>query len=105
MKYWMGRLEFAVMYLEAVQIVKEAAQAEQAASQSQAQGQLPSHRRHMEDAARLAGEVQAKLTEAIERYAGVARNRADHGAMAVLAEFAYRPLGKKVWELRAALDH
>lgn len=104
-KYWIGRLEFAILYLEAIQTVKEAALAEQAASQSQAQSQMPAHQQHLEDAVRLADKAQAKLTEAIERYAGVARNRADLGAIAVLAEFAYRPLGKKILELRAALDH
>lgn len=58
----------------------------------------------MAEAARLAEVARATVAKAIESYAAVAKDRADLGAIAVLAEYADRPLRSKARELRAALE-
>ncbi|OHB79210.1 MAG: hypothetical protein A2W31_00180 [Planctomycetes bacterium RBG_16_64_10] len=103
-QYWIGRLEFAVQYLEAVQAVNNAAIAEQAANTAKAKGQVQTYRTQLAEAARLADVAHTTVAQAIESYAGVTRNRADLGAIAILAEYAYRPLMKKSSELRDSLN-
>ena len=46
--------------------------------------------------------AQTTVFRAIEAYADVAKNRADVGTIATMAEFVYRPLKRKVEELRPA---
>ncbi len=98
-KYWIGRLEFAVKYLDAVQAVKAAAIAERAALDAQAKGDLPAYRARWAEALQQTEAAQAAAAQGIESFASVA-NRADLGAIAVLAEYVYRPLTNKVRELR-----
>ena len=45
--------------------------------------------------------AQTTAVQAIETFAGVAKNRADLGAIATMAEYVYRPLKRKAEELRA----
>jgi hypothetical protein len=104
-KYWIGRLEFAVKYLDAVQAVKDAAVAEQAANDAKAKGDMQECKKQLTEAVRLADLAHTTTAQAIESYAAVAKNRADLGAIAVLAEYAYRPLRNKARELQALFNH
>lgn len=99
-RYWQGRIDFALGYLDTIEAVKEAAMAEKAALDEQAAGDPQAHRTHLADALTRAESAQALVTSAIEAYAAVARNRADLGAIATLGEYAYRPLRAKIDELR-----
>jgi hypothetical protein len=87
-RYWIGRLEFGIGYLHTVTSVRRATAAE-------AQG------RH-DDTLHFAQEAAWSLREALEAYAAVARDRSDRGAIAVMGEYAYRPLKKKVEQLNGA---
>jgi len=85
--YWVGRLEFGIGYLDAVAGVKRAATAETAMQRGEALTQAIS--------------ALQILRQAIEAFVRVARDRADVGAVAVLNEYAYRPLQAKVAELKS----
>lgn len=83
--YWVGRLEFAIGYLDAVEAVRNAATAEAKGDQA--------------ETARWAGESVRRARCALEAYAAVARDQSDRGAIAVMNEYVYRPLKAKVAEL------
>jgi hypothetical protein len=85
-RYWIGRLKFGVGYLQGVAAVRRAGAAEAAGK--------------MQDARREGEAALATVRAAIEAYAGVARDRSDRGAIAVMAEYVYRPLKAKVEKLR-----
>ena len=89
--YWVGRLEFGVGYLDLIKTVRAAASAE--ASQ------------HYDEALRQAELALVKSRHALETYARVARDRSDYGAIATMGEYVYRPLQKKVHQLRKSVDH
>ena len=89
--YWVGRLEFGVGYLDLIKTVRAAASAE--ASQ------------HYDEALRQAELALVKSRHALETYARVARDRSDYGAIATMGEYVYRPLQKKVHQLRESVDH
>ena len=55
-----------------------------------------------EDARRSGEFALDRLREAMEAYARVARDRSDRGAIAVMAEYAYRPLKAKVEGMKQA---
>ncbi|MBG87857.1 MAG: hypothetical protein CMO80_13265 [Verrucomicrobiales bacterium] len=82
LKYWKGRLEFGIGYIDTVEAVRKAGPAEKA-------GDAQSARRHAEAALKSA-------TAAIESYASVARNQSDRGAIATMGEFVYRYLKQKL---------
>lgn len=84
--YWIGRLEFGIGYFDAVAAVRLAARAE-------ADGKRDESCQHAEAA------VQHVRT-AVEAYARVAGDQSDRGAIAILAEYVYRPLVEKVEQLR-----
>jgi hypothetical protein len=100
-QYWIGRLEFAVKYLDAVWAVKKAATAEKAANDAKAKGDSQSALANLRQAMRQAQVAQATVVQAIEAFAGVAKNRADLGAIATMGEYVYRPLKRKAEELQA----
>jgi hypothetical protein len=81
-EYWIGRLEFAVDYINAAEALHRAAMAE---AKKDHAGSL-----------REAEEGLADLRQGIEAYARVAQDQSDRGAIAILNEFAYRPLKAKV---------
>ena len=85
--YWIGRLEFGIEYLNAVELVRRAARAD-------AGGQGG-------NAAELAGEALDTVRRAIEAQVRVARDQSDRGAVAVLNEHVYRPLRGKLEELQS----
>ena len=47
----------------------------------------------------------ATLREAIDVYAAVARNQSDRGSIAVAVEYGYRPLEKKIAELKQGTNN
>jgi hypothetical protein len=103
LRYWEGRLGFGVGYLEALFAVKEGAIAEKAARDALAAGDKPGYRKHLDDSLQHAESALNTMVSAINTFADVARDRADAGAVATMGEFVYRPLKKKVEELRAEL--
>ena len=70
----------------------------------QGQGRLAGVPNQLAEAVRLADVAHTTTVQAIESFAAVAKNRADLGAIAVLAEYAYRPLKNKASQLHALLD-
>jgi hypothetical protein len=81
-------MEFTTEYIDSVQSVRRAAVAE-AAHQTQ-------------KAIAETTKALATLRQAIDAYATVARNQTDHGAIAIAVEYAYRPLEKKLADLKHA---
>ena len=57
--------------------------------------------RRLSEAAERTKAAQTAAFQAIEAFAGVARNQADRGAIATMAEYVDRPLKRKAEELRA----
>ena len=100
-RYWIGRLEFAIGYLDAIESVKRAATARQAAKEAKVKNDTQGFRTNLAEAAKQAQVARTTAFRAIEAYAKVAKNRADLGAIATLAEYAYRPLKRKAEALRA----
>lgn len=87
-EFWAKRMEFSVKYITAVQFVRRAASAEAAHQPQQA----------VEEATK----GLASLRESIEAYAAVARTQSDRGSIAVAVEYGYRPLEKKIADLKLA---
>ena len=84
--YWIGRLEFAIGYLDAVEASHLSAQAE-------AQKKPAEALQHAEAAL-------AAARQALEGYARVARDQSDRATIAVMGEFVFRPLKARVEVLR-----
>ena len=84
--YWIGRLKFGIGYLDMIAAVRRAAIAE-------ANGQSAEAIQHAETAL-------ATARQALEAYAGVARDQSDRGAIAVMNEYVYRPLKEKIAALQ-----
>ena len=85
--YWIGRLEFGIAYLGAVELVRSAARAD-------VEGMR-------ENAEKLAGDALDTVRKAIEAQVRVTRDQSDRGTVAVLNEHVYRPLRRKVQELES----
>jgi hypothetical protein len=85
--YWVGRLEFAVEYLNAVDAVHRAAIAES--------------KKDRPETIRQTEQALAAETRALEAFVRVARDQSDRGAIALLNEFVHRPLRAKLATLRA----
>ena len=85
-RYWIGRLEFGIAYLDALENVRKAARMEAA-------GRIAESIRWGESA----GEC---LRRAGEAHASVARDQSDRGAIAVLNRHGFRPLFAKIEQLR-----
>ncbi len=86
--YWVGRLEFGIGYLDTIDHVRRAAQAES--------------EKRAADALQHAEAALASARTALEAYARVARDQSDRGAIATMAEYVYRPLKEKVAMLEGA---
>jgi hypothetical protein len=84
-EYWIGRLQYAIDYLNAVEAVHRAAMAEAKQDQTAT--------------LRETKMALADIRQALQAYAGVARDQSDRGAVATMNEFVYRPLKAKVAEL------
>ena len=85
-EYWAKRMEFSTKFVMVVESVRRAATAEAAHQTKQAVEETE--------------KAQALLKESIEAYAAVARNQTDRGSIALAVEYGYRPLGKKLSELK-----
>ena len=103
-QYWVGRLEFAVGYLDAIQATKNCAIAEKAANDAKANNDSREVQVKLRKAAHQAEVARSTIVRAIEAYAGVAKNRADLGTIATMGEFVYRPLKQKAEELQSECD-
>lgn len=86
--YWRGRLRFATGYFEAVEALSAAAQADASGDHA--------------SAASLLDASLGALTEGLTAYAEVARDQSDRGAVAILNEYAVRPLRAKTAAYGAA---
>jgi len=87
-EFWSKRMEFAVKYIIAVEFVRQAATAESAQQPQQA--------------VEFLNQALASLRASLDAYAAVARTQSDRGAIAVAVEYGYRPLEKKLSELKQA---
>jgi hypothetical protein len=85
-EFWVKRMEFAVKYIDAIEMVHRAATAEAAHQPKVA----------VEDTTKAI----AELRQALDAYADVAHTQSDRGAIAVAVEYGYRPLEKKLSELK-----
>jgi hypothetical protein len=102
--YWIGRVEFAIGYLDALTAIRKAATLQKAANDLKPKGDREALRRALAATAAEAENARTTMYKAIDRFAAVARDRADLGAIATLAEYSYRPLQRKAKELRAEAD-
>ena len=89
-EFWVKRMEFAVKYIDAIEMVHLAATAEAA------------HQPKI--AIEYTTKAIAVLREALDAYADVAHTQSDRGAIAVAVEYGYRPLEKKLVDLRLQLQ-
>ena len=87
--FWVGRLEFAAGYVEAVETLHDAATAEAAG--------------RFADALEQARKALETLRQATLSYARVARTPTDLGAIAILNEYGHRALKAKMAELSKSL--
>ncbi len=104
LRYWEGRLDFGVGYLEGLFAVKDGAIAEKAAKDARAAGDEAGYEKHLGESLQHAESALETMVRAINTFADVAKDRADVGAVATMGEFVYRPLKKKVEELRAEVS-
>ncbi len=102
-RYWIGRLEFAVAYFDTLETVAHAATVEKAARDAKENNDAGAFAAKLGEASKLAADAQANAFKAIDTLAKVARNQSDRGTVATLAEYVYRPLKKKAEELKAEL--
>ena len=77
---------FAVGYLDTIEWVKKAATAERASLDARQRGDQAAFMSKLAEAIELAKLAQTTAFRAIETFAGVARDRADCGAVATMAE-------------------
>jgi len=103
-EYWTGRLKFAVEYFDAIEAVRKAAATEQAAKDAKQKGDESAYRARMAEAVAQTKSARDAAFQAIDSYAAVAKNRADAGAVATMAEYVWRQLDRKVDELRTVGD-
>jgi hypothetical protein len=87
--YWIGRLQFGIDYMNAIEAVKSAATLE---SKTDIDGAIKEGSRAID-----------LMKHALEAYASVARDRSDKGAIAVMNEYVYRKLITKVEALKESI--
>jgi hypothetical protein len=100
-RYWIGRLRFGAGYFDTIEAVKRAANAEKAARDAKVKGDPRLFRSKLAEAIELTKAARKTAFDAIESLAGVAKNRADCGAVATMAEFVCRALERKEEDLQA----
>ncbi len=83
--YWIGRLEFGIDYMAAIEAVRAAATAESAKDYA---GALSEGNRAID-----------LIGKGMTAYANIVGDRSDKGAIATMNEFVYRPLLAKVAEI------
>jgi hypothetical protein len=100
-EYWTGRLEFAVGYFDILESAQKAAKAAKAAQEAREKGDTATHRARLAEAIEHTKAAQSAAFQAIEAFAAVAKNRADAGAVATMAEYVWRATGRKLAALQA----
>lgn len=98
--YWIHRLQFGIEYLDTIEAVSKAAAAEAAASEAEASGDDQRALARRADAIDHAGVALDTARSAIETFARVGRNQSDRGAVAIMAEYLYRVLKRRLHDLR-----
>ena len=86
--YWIGRLQFGLAYMQSLEALHRAGQADAAKDPA--------------GALREGGEALDLLKRGMTAYAAVACDRSDKGAIAVLNEYGIRELQTKIESLKAA---
>jgi len=102
--YWKARLEFAVEYFDAIDAARKGACAEKAAKDARQKADDRTYRARLKEALEHAKTAHATAFRAIDTYAAVAKNRADAGAVATMAEYVCRQLNRKAGDLAAELN-
>ncbi len=102
--YWKGRLRFAVEYFDAIEAVKKAATMEKAAQDAKKKGDQAAYRAKLAETIRLTEAAHDTAFQAIETFAAVARDQADRGAVATMAQYVCRYLKQKADSLRVELN-
>ena len=85
-RYWIGRLEFGIAYMQAIEAVRAAAAANGAKDPA--------------IAIREATRALDLIKRGLNAYAGVVRDRSDKGAIAVMNEYVVRALEAKIETLK-----
>ncbi len=98
--YWINRLEFGIGYLDTIEAVSKAATAERAADEAKEQGDAQRALEHSAHAIAQAQVAVCRARVATQTFARAAKNRSDHGAVAILNQFVYLPLKRRLDELR-----
>jgi hypothetical protein len=98
--YWTGRLQFAVGYFDALRAAQKAAIAEKDAQEAKQKGDTATYRAKLAKAMEHAKAAKNAAFQAIDSFANVAKNRADGGAIATMAEYVCRAIDRKVAELQ-----
>jgi hypothetical protein len=83
--FWVGRLKFAVGYVDTVEEVERASIAQSAKNHGEAVQDL--------------FQAMETLRGAVDSYARVARNQSDRGAIAVVDEHGYHALSVFAWHM------
>jgi len=99
--YWMGRFAFGAGYIDTIEATQKAATAQAEAEKAKKTGKTDEHKAKLAEAAKLADQAAQKAFQMIETYAHVARDPSDRGAIAILAEYVWRPLRDKAKQLHA----
>ena len=97
--YWLGRLQFGIGYIDIIEAVRKAATAEQIAKDTKEQEDESKYHAQLREAIELTEVAVETARQALEAFAGVAKNQSDRGAIATMAEYVYRPLKQKVEDL------
>jgi alpha-L-fucosidase 2 len=103
-RYWIGRLGFGVGYIDTIEAIKKAATAEKEAADAKQKNDPRLAKAKLREAAALTRAAEKTAFQAIESLAAVAKNRADCGAIATMAEYVHRPLQRKADALQTEHD-
>jgi len=99
-KYWIGRLEFGIGYIDCIEAAKHLGNANselKLAREKADKRMVSAKRREALVHAKAALQISSKMLNTL---ASVARNQSDRGAIAVMSEYIYRPLQEQVRQLR-----
>ncbi len=99
--YWMGRFAFGAGYIDTIEATLKAATAQADAEEAKKAGKTQEHKSKLTEAASLADQAAQTAFHMIETFAAVARDQSDRGTVAILAEYAWRPLRDKAKQLHS----
>ncbi|MBN1342131.1 MAG: hypothetical protein JXQ73_05600 [Phycisphaerae bacterium] len=99
--YWMGRFVFGAGYIDTIEATCRAATVEAEAQDAKKAGKADEQKAKLIQAAKLADKAEQTARQMIDAYAHVVRDQSDRGAIAILAEYVWRPLRDKAKQLHA----